>query len=127
MDVSQAKKEIAEGRGELDANIAELVKAINEFDAFMTRQSCGGHPVQSNPSQLPEGEWVVDFYVMSKSRGWRALECLSRACDRFDSVTLAIYNFDGMTFSLWGYGVDANKVARAVRRAAAKANAGKTE
>ncbi len=61
---------------ELDANIAELVRALNAFSGIETIGSCGGH---ENPTEIQRslGEWFVTFKVLHTQGGWRSLEYIA--------------------------------------------------
>lgn len=61
---------------ELDANIHDLVMALNAFPGIATIGSCGGH---QNPTEIqrPEGEWFVTFRVAHTQGGWKSLEHIS--------------------------------------------------
>lgn len=60
----------------LDANIVDLVNALNALPAVTTLGSCGGHK-QPEPGQLPEGSWYVTFNIAATRDGWSTLEFLS--------------------------------------------------
>lgn len=60
----------------LDANIIELVNALNAFSTVVTLGSCGGHK-RPEPGQLPAGSWYVTFKIELCREGWLTLEFLS--------------------------------------------------
>ncbi len=60
---------------ELDTNIVDLVKVLNEFPGIITIDSCGGHP-NPGPGQNPAGEFSVAFKVEHTEHGWFSLEFL---------------------------------------------------
>jgi len=61
---------------DLDANIRDLVTALNAFGGIQTIGSCGGHP-DPRPGQWAEGTWYVTFTVGHSESGWFALEFLA--------------------------------------------------
>ena len=62
---------------ELDANIINLVKALNAFPGVITVGSCGGHEEITNPSQWPAGSWYVKFKLPRDRLGRYVLEFLA--------------------------------------------------
>lgn len=60
---------------ELDTNIVDLVKVLNEFPAIITIDSCGGHS-NPGPGQNPAGEFSVALKVEHTEHGWFSLEFL---------------------------------------------------
>jgi hypothetical protein len=62
---------------ELDANIVNLVRALNRYPGVMTVGSCGGHETITNPSQWRAGTWYVKFTLPSGKFGWYLLEHLA--------------------------------------------------
>lgn len=62
---------------ELDANIVNLVRALNRYPGVMTVGSCGGHEIITNPSQWQAGTWYVKFTLPSGKFGWYLLEHLA--------------------------------------------------
>ena len=63
----------------IDGNIRALVDSLNAFPGIVTFSSCGGHAERSNPSQLPNGEFCVNFDVDISRGGWRSLELITYA------------------------------------------------
>lgn len=63
---------------QLDANIVNLVRALNALPGIRTIGSCGGH---ENPTdvQRPAGEWFITFRAAHTRGGWRSLELIAGA------------------------------------------------
>lgn len=64
---------------DLDSNVVSLVTELNRFPGIVTFSSCGGHPIISNQSQRPAGEFEVNFDVFPLLGGWRSLELIVSA------------------------------------------------
>ena len=60
---------------EIDTNIVDLVKVLNEFPGVITTGSCGGHS-NPGPGQNPAGEFSVAFKVEHTEHGQLSLEFL---------------------------------------------------
>ena len=73
---------------DLDANIINLVRALNGYPGVITMGSCGGHPEPRNPGQWPAGSWYVKFKLPKDRLGWYVLEFLAWAINE-DCRTLA--------------------------------------
>ncbi len=67
----------------VDANIRDLVRALNEVPGLTTTSSCGGH---KNPTfyQQPLGTFQVTFDVEANELGFRALEIVTFAANEVE-------------------------------------------
>ncbi len=102
----------------VDANIRDLVRALNEVPGRTTFSSCGGH---ENPtgSQEPLGIFQVTFDVEPNELGFRALEIVTFATEEVENLLkhmgrperveittgflhLDIWERDGLVFELRG-------------------------
>ncbi len=63
----------------IDANIRDLVRALDSMSGVRTIGSCGGHAdaKEKGGGRWDEGTFYVNFRVERSSRGWRALEALA--------------------------------------------------
>lgn len=121
-EIKSIKRKLANGEVKLDANIAPLVNALNEFDAFLTTGSCGGHEKPANCGQCPAGSWNVLFAIVDESKALRALDWLAHDCrPRWGMILHVVGSLEGMYFALEG-NADPIAFATVVKQAAKAAN-----
>ena len=86
---------------EIDANMVELVDAINDIPGLSTFSSCGGH---DNPTagQVAAGRFTVSIDVDLDDSGWRGLTLLSCAVREY----IEALEDDAVCLSAWFNGVD---------------------
>lgn len=68
---------------EIDENIRELVRVLNEFPGIVTTSSCGGHS-NPKPFQKSAGEWEIfiqleDDDERPSSEAWKSIQLISFA------------------------------------------------
>ena len=96
----------------LDANMVDLVEALNSIEGVRTFASCGGH---ANPlgGQVGAGKFMVSLDIDQNENGWQAIAIISIAIDllRAGDVKLSSWastSDDGeilLQFDLSGEGV----------------------
>ena len=77
---------------ELDANMINLVRALNSYPGVTTIGSCGGHEEPLKPGQWSAGTWYVKFDISKDRLGWYVLEFLAWAINNDAARTLASWD-----------------------------------
>jgi hypothetical protein len=111
---------------EIDPNIVELVKAMNEFSGLATWQSCGGHQDRQDALQAPAGEWYVMFSVFLGEEGWEALSRVAFLAEEYSGqLTCTVRHFTAtgpnrnlVHFQLYGIEFEPDRVATMLRASA---------
>jgi hypothetical protein len=106
----------------LDANMVDLVEALNSIEGVTTFASCGGH---ANPlgSQVGAGKFMVSLDIDQNESGWQAIAIIAIAIDllRAGDVKLSSWastSDDGeilLQFDLSGEGILPDALAAQIR------------
>ena len=117
----------AKPRYKVDANVQALVDSLNALPGIDTLSSCGGHARPTKLSQLPAGEFNVNFCVDVLAGGWLSLEWITRTIDFSEDVaklTVTVWSEDEpdtMAFELKGVdGAVADDLAELLRATSRK-------
>jgi hypothetical protein len=108
---------------DLDSNVRELVRELNQFPDLHTLGSCGGHPERITAVSAPEGRWWVTLHPDWTDDGRISLEFVAWAVRDLARANHLLFleafacppwlnePGEGLTFQLTGIDVDPQDVA----------------